>query len=658
MRKTISNAILFFVLSTLVCQVCFSEPMVIDINEGMEEMPYQVGDVELESTSSFVETILVNDQPKTRSSLGEVIEKRTGIKIRQNQGQGSYALASIRGKAADQVKIYVDGVPLNSAGGGGVDLSLIPLNEIGAIEVYKDIVPIEFPEASNGGVINIKTHRPNNNEAISLKHMIGSFSTSKTDIKTQATHHKLKYYLAFGNYTSKNDFSYIADGETKKRNNNSLDQKNFISHVNVKINNSKSLILQTEYLDKEKGLPSWNNHPSSRSSISNTGKTLSANYFGHFLSENNRFQLKLSQYEKSLLYDNRYGENGVGAELNQYDSNNQLASFYLKSKYNYFDITMHSQLRKEIFTVDKKLISNNENQNNERITRTIALQASTYNKRKTIVVSPAIRYQQTNDNIHGLVLTRDSKKLTGNSRLETVSPQIGARFISPNGVVFKTNIAKYYRNPSYIELFGSRGYIGANNDLKPEEGINSDFGFEYEFFPTSSAITRLRFQPTIFHSIIDNEIVYSATSQGISIPKNTTRSTITGFENQFNIEFFYRFDFTHNLTLLDATHVTENNYQYNLPGRPMTSSATTLSASWNEITGFVEHILDKDMYFDTVNRQPSSDKNIINIGGNFDYKYFSVDFSIINILNQNYKDFYNTPSPGRFFRLSTHYTFT
>ena len=87
-------------------------------------------------------------------SAAEVLSALSGVQSYTQGGMGSFQTVSIRGIAARNVLICLDGMPLNDASGGAVDLGAMDLNNIEKIEVYKDRVPAKFGGAGIGGAIN------------------------------------------------------------------------------------------------------------------------------------------------------------------------------------------------------------------------------------------------------------------------------------------------------------------------------------------------------------------------------------------------------------------------------------------------------------------------------------------------------------------------
>lgn len=90
------------------------------------------------------------------TSISEVINHQTGVKIRQTGGVGSQTKINVRGLEGNRVQIYMDGYPLNTPD-GNFSINDIPLQFIDRIEIYKGIVPPEFGGDGLGSAINVVT---------------------------------------------------------------------------------------------------------------------------------------------------------------------------------------------------------------------------------------------------------------------------------------------------------------------------------------------------------------------------------------------------------------------------------------------------------------------------------------------------------------------
>ena len=90
------------------------------------------------------------------TSLSEVLNHQTGVKLRQTGGAGSQTKINVRGLEGNRVQIYMDGYALNTPD-GNFSINDIPLQFIDRIEIYKGIVPAEFGGDGLGSAINVVT---------------------------------------------------------------------------------------------------------------------------------------------------------------------------------------------------------------------------------------------------------------------------------------------------------------------------------------------------------------------------------------------------------------------------------------------------------------------------------------------------------------------
>ena len=127
-----------------------------------------------ERTPAFVEQIPVQEA-KVGLSLPELLDQAVGIEVRRHGGMGSFSTVSIRGSTSEQVQIYLDGIPLNQALGGGVDLGGLPLSGVERVEVFRGAIPARLGGNSIGGVIQIRTRRPDGARRVRFQASAGSF---------------------------------------------------------------------------------------------------------------------------------------------------------------------------------------------------------------------------------------------------------------------------------------------------------------------------------------------------------------------------------------------------------------------------------------------------------------------------------------------------
>lgn len=140
------------------------------------------------------------------SNLNELVNRASGIKVRQEGGVGSDYDLSINGMSGNSVRYFIDGVPLETKG-SEVSLANLPVNIIDHIEMYKGVVPAYLGADALGGAINIVTKKEKKNY-LDMSYGIGSFHTHKADLNAQFVFPKSGIIMrpTVGVNYSKNDY--------------------------------------------------------------------------------------------------------------------------------------------------------------------------------------------------------------------------------------------------------------------------------------------------------------------------------------------------------------------------------------------------------------------------------------------------------------------
>ncbi|MDR2121487.1 MAG: TonB-dependent receptor plug domain-containing protein [Flavobacteriaceae bacterium] len=112
--------------------------------------------------------------------LGHMLDKASGVKIRETGGVGSNMSISLNGFTGRHIKLFMDGVPM-AGFGSAFQLNNIPVGVASRIEVYKGVVPIEFGADAIGGAINIVTNQTSNT-FLDASYSYGSFNTHKSNV--------------------------------------------------------------------------------------------------------------------------------------------------------------------------------------------------------------------------------------------------------------------------------------------------------------------------------------------------------------------------------------------------------------------------------------------------------------------------------------------
>lgn len=165
---------------------------------------------EVKESGFAVNAIDTKKFANTTADLNQILNRSTGVRIREQGGLGSDFNFSINGLSGKQVKFFIDGVPMDVMG-SAMALNNIPVNLADRLEVYKGVVPVQLGADAMGGAVNVVTNQKANNY-LDLSHSYGSFNTNRSaligqyvDKKTGITVKGSGFFnYSDNNYTMKN----------------------------------------------------------------------------------------------------------------------------------------------------------------------------------------------------------------------------------------------------------------------------------------------------------------------------------------------------------------------------------------------------------------------------------------------------------------------
>ena len=88
-------------------------------------------------------------------SIGEILLASPGVSVHPLGGPGQPATLSLRGASADQSLVLLDGIPLQGAGAGAVDLSALPASLLQRMVVSRGVLGAQFGAGALGGAVEL-----------------------------------------------------------------------------------------------------------------------------------------------------------------------------------------------------------------------------------------------------------------------------------------------------------------------------------------------------------------------------------------------------------------------------------------------------------------------------------------------------------------------
>ena len=638
-----------------------AQPISIDIPLGELAQPTQTGEVDHTFTTGFSKQLHRDTFEDKITSVAEVISKESGIQIRQTGGFGGFSSVSLRGSSSEQVLVYLDGMLLNSAAGGGVDLSTLSLTSVERIDIYRGSTPLSLGSASIGGAINLKSLNAKEAPIYQLSVGAASFNTQQYALYLSSIINDLEYVITADHFETENDYRFLNGTKTRfnsnddtvdHRNNNHVKKNNLLAKLGYKINNDSRIDVITQWFKKNQGLPSWNNHQSTRTHFENQRWQVQARLINNNLGP---YQLKASHELKYMLakeeYDDRQAQISLGQQHNFNQTTTYSARQYLEATINNQLIGFNIELRKQRYAPED-LLNLKDYAASTRNTVSTGLDYKLFTLENNLILNPALNSTWSKDQRH----SRLTGKETGLSN-HYIEPRFGIKYHVNNHWVVKSNLGSYIREPSFLEFYGTQGRFKGNEELLNEEGVNFDIGLEFNKKDIYRHLDEIDWQITYFQNDIKKQITRTYNSRGIGTSTNIERVKIDGIENALRISLFNSLALIINNTWQNPVNVSSNQNTSNkqLPGRFKQSHTLRIENKTANITPFIEYITNSDMFYDTANNLNASNNKLINAGFGWSYHRISGTFEATNISNQRHDDFEFQPQPGRAYYANIRY---
>jgi len=212
-------------------------------------------------------------------------------------------------------------------------------------------------------------------------------------------------------------------------------------------------------------------------------------------------------------------------------------------------------------------------------------------------------------------------------------------------LILKANFGRTLRAPSFYELFGDKGGVVGNVNLRPERGLAWDVGMRYA---TGATIL----EGVFFDHRYGDLIQFVHTSQATSRPVNIGKARVWGVEVTAQKTIWKRFGISGNYTYQRALdHSNVPHLQGNtLPNRPAHTLFARVKGGVNRFSAFYDYTFEDGNFIDQANRRPLASRHIHNMGVKVDVRNgVQVGLEAKNMKDAQIADTWGYPLPGRAF---------
>jgi outer membrane cobalamin receptor len=478
--------------------------------------------------AASTDVLFADDYTAEQKSLADLLAETEGVFVRRFGGAGDRAEVTIRGSTSSQVVVAIDGVRVNSALTGGLDLTRACLPLLDRVEVTRGAGSAQHGSGAIGGVVNLVTRAASPEPETRAMFSGGAFETFEGSALHADRIGSVDASVGYCGLSTRGDFEFVqpterGDGVTarfepehaKRLNNDRVQHGGTIGLARAL--GPGQLRLSDYAVYSEGGEPGFDgaNGPTAGQRTEARSRDLA-----------NLAQLRWQGAPPGPL----------GDEL-------ELATYHRYEKTRFADPIPLAAFRAPIET-DARL-------------QTLGGRASDTWEWAPFDQALAARVQldgaqdwlhardrHSRDRASGgavfeptLRLLGERVLISGNVRLDRAGG-FGTEVLGGGGLAIapapwlrvRAQAGRAYRVPTFDELFHpDEGFLTGNPDLEPEDALNYDAGLELELADLGP-LSDLHLSATVFRRDIDESIVWLLVGPNTIRPENTGDATADGVE--------------------------------------------------------------------------------------------------------------------------------
>ncbi len=496
-----------------------------------------------EDRAAAASVVLPSESPRAYDDLGSLLLQVPGVTVMRTGSSQAFASLTLRGSNPDQVQIYVDGVPLDIAEGGSVDLSTLPLGDVERVEVYRGTTPLAFGEAALGGIISITTRTPGVVRA-RARAGVGSFGTTFGDVSGGDHVGRLRLYLGAHVYSAKGDYPVQFNNaptnpnfavDTVHQNNDTLDG-NGVLRAELSLEGRRTIGLELIGFGRAEGLPGTTTNPAlhtrfhtarglgllryeSRDDLGPGGRVSAAAFVSV---ERNRLLDPDAEIQRSPDFVFHETTLSIGATVRA-----------TRALSDWGRAAGILEARRETYTPDDEINPAESGIPARRLVGVAGAELTLVLHRLDLEVIPSVRFEGMNDLVTGQ--TTAGAPVAAGVATTRLLPTYRLGLVRPvsSDVTLKANVGEYRHAPSFLELYGDgTGRLLGNPSLVPESGTNADLAIWVDR-PGARVSTASR--TTLFGALADDLLYWQLASGGPSRALNLSSAHVYGVEQELQL---------------------------------------------------------------------------------------------------------------------------
>lgn len=457
-------------------------------------------------------------------TAGDILEDQVGVNRSVNGTLGAESDVMIRGMDSDKTLVMIDGMNVNNLSLGYADLSTIPIDSVDRIEIVRGGSSALFGTSAFGGAINIITKTPvQEGHKLDLNASVGTFNELTTGLDFSVKKENV-YAIVTGQRDSCDGF----------RQNSQFQSNDFFAKLGYNPNKDSNIELTASVYNNQMGIPG--------AALDNLGNYLPVSEYNGTIEKTASSPLGSQQYLRNYAkvdYTDNIGQNvlkvssyGYKEKIDDqstdwpyYANNDEAVSIVSGINAQLTDsrkLTFGGELREEAFSFED-LTSNTFITDKSRTNGALFI-----NKEIDIfqfIIIPGIR--------------ADSNSTFG----QEAAPKLSVVYKANDNVKISANTGKCWKVPTFNELYYNLSGSFGNPNLKPEEGISSDCGIEYNNKKVTTSLTLYQIASKNLIEWVPTPNTETSMAQNIGNSRQTGAEAV--FEHRLSNLFTQKLNYTY-----------------------------------------------------------------------------------------------------------------
>ena len=613
-----------------------------------------------EDASASGTALEVETRISALESVAEVIADAPGARIESTGGLGSFTGVALRGSALAHTTVLLGDIPLSSADTGAFDLSMVPLEALESVEIYRGGAPVWWTDGAIGGVVRLVPRRATQ-RFLQARAGVGSFGrfelsgTSSLVLEGGSLLSHVSYARA------DNDYAYSDDGQTGFRSdddrtlhqrNAAIDAGNGLMHAGIDLFGGRLDIVGTGH-GRIEGVPGPLAAPTdhvSRQLVRVLG-ALAFTREGYAADGERTYRVQVlgsASHQNNQLTD-LDGELGLTRATASDDdwsrAYGRIAGSVAATAF--LEPTLVLSAARDDYRPENELAFSMPVRPSGRSTQAVAFEPRVHGALGDVELElrPSVRGQWTQASIWMGSDAPDSRY--SDQRSEAIATYRIAGLIAPvRALTFSASYSTGTRVPSILELFGDRVNQVPNRELTPERSRSIDAG---AVLKGRAGVVRGSVELRGFALFIDDLINYVRTSQYTVRAENVETAEIIGAELGVQGALGRHFAVYGSATAMS----TRNQFDRELPLRPpllaQARPEVSLFPSFaDRVALFAEIEHTSFMYLDPTNRTLLEGRTLFSAGALVEFfsEQLKISARVQNLTDQAATDVLSRPLPG------------